>query len=266
MVEPVTIIKAKNLGVSFNSVKAIFDISFEVEKGEIAVVIGPNGAGKTSLIKALLNLVHYEGEVYLLGKKHSEMKASDWQKIGYVPQKFEIPRNFPMTVNEFLSISINLYKLGNDENRRRITEFTKLEHLESIRNKILGELSGGEMQRVLIARALLSLPELIVFDEPLAGVDVAGERTFYEFVSYIRSEFKITSLIVSHDVTAVSRIADKVMGLNKRIFFYGRPEEVLSQDYLRSIYGDNVGIFRHSHCPEEGPCDLYKEQDERNVT
>ncbi len=258
------VIEVKNLNVRYNGFNAISDVSFDVDRGEIVIIIGPNGAGKTTLIKALINLIPYEGTVKLLGKTHGEMQPNTWQRIGYVPQRVDIPRNFPVTVKDLLKLSINLYPINVDEKKRRIVEFIKLEHLEKFENKLIGDLSGGEMQRVLIARALLSLPDLILFDEPLAGIDVSGERTFYEFVSYIRTEFKISSVIISHDVTAISRIADRVMGLNRKIYFFGKPEDVLSQDYLKSIYGENVGIFRHSHCPEKGPCDLYKEQEERD--
>lgn len=256
------VISVKNLNVRFGDFKAIIDASFEIYKGEITIILGPNGSGKTTLIKSLLNLVDYEGSVSIFGKLHEEMSKEDWSRIGYVPQQFNVPRNFPITVKEMLNLSLKITSLGYDEKVRRIVEFIKLEHLEKLQNKIIGELSGGEIQRVLIARALLNLPELIIFDEPLAGIDVVGERTFYEFISYIRTEYKITVVLVSHDVSSVSKIADKVMGINRKIVFFGKPKDVLSIEQLKDIYGENIGIFRHNVCPEEGPCELYKEREE----
>lgn len=257
-------IEVENLGVTFDGFNALKDVSFSIEKGEIAIVIGPNGAGKTTLIKAILGLLDFEGSVRILGKKPNEMAKADWAKIGYVPQKFDIPKNFPVTVKELLDYSLNTSNYTTDTRKRRLAEFIKLEHIEKLQNKIIGDISGGELQRVLIARALMFLPDIVFLDEPLAGIDVVGEKTFYEFISFIRTEYKITFMLVSHDVTVVSRLADKVLGINKKLLFFGKPEEVLSEDRLKDVYGSNIGIFKHSHCPEEGPCDLYKEQDIKN--
>jgi zinc transport system ATP-binding protein len=256
-----TAISVNELSVSFQNFDVLSGVSFEIERGEIAIIIGPNGAGKTTLIKAILGLLPHSGTAMILGKSTREMNKSDWAKVGYVPQAIELPRDFPFTVDELLKYSQSKNPIPEKERKLRLEKFSSLEHIKDLRHKMIGELSGGQMQRVLIARSLIFLPDVMFLDEPLAGIDIEGENTFYEFIDKVRNEYGITFLLISHDVTVVSKIADKVLCLNKKLFCYGEPALVLTEDKIKELYGANFGVFKHKTCPEDGPCNLYKEVD-----
>ncbi len=252
-------ISVKNFSVQFGNFTALSDVSFEINKGEIAIIIGPNGAGKTTLIKAILGLIPHNGEAQILGKSAREMSKSDWTRVGYVPQTIDLPKNFPFTVDELLKFSTSKALISEKDKHARLEQFSSLEHIGDLRQKLIGELSGGQIQRVLIARSLMFLPDVMLLDEPLAGIDMAGERTFYEFIYFVREKYGITFLLISHDVTVVSKIADKVLCLNKKLFCYGQPSEVLTEDKIKELYGSHFGVFAHKTCPKDGPCNLYKE-------
>jgi zinc transport system ATP-binding protein len=255
-----TILSVDNLTVKYGSTTALYDLTFKLKKGSLAVVIGPNGAGKSSLIKAVLNLVPHTGNVEIFEKPVKKLTKADHIKIGYVPQKFNFSKNLPITVQEILELSLSKIPLSKIDKKRRIDTFLEMAHLKKMRNEMIGNLSGGQMQRVLIARALTFLPEIIFMDEPLAGIDIAGEKTFYEFMDAINTQYGITIILVSHDVTIIDRFADTVLCLNKRLICWGNPREVLSEQNLKALYGHDVGVFKHKPCPENGPCELYKEQ------
>jgi len=256
-----SVIEVKNLTVKYENTVALYDVSFSIEKGTLAIVIGPNGAGKSTLIKSILNLVPFEGEVKIFGKPFNKLSKEEHLKIGYVPQKFNFPKSLPITVNEIMHFSFAKIPISKSEKEERIEKFLNMAHLEKLKNYKIGDLSGGQMQRVLIARALMFLPEIILMDEPLAGIDVAGEKTFYEFIDSIHQRFGITIVLVSHDVTSVDKYADLVLCLNKRLVCYGKPEEVLTEKNFHELYGQDMSAFRHKPCPKDGPCELYKEQE-----
>ncbi len=255
------ILRADHITVKYGNTLALYDVSFSLEKGAFAIIIGPNGAGKSTLIKAILNLVPFEGEVKIFGKPFDKLSCAEHLKIGYVPQRVHFSKNLPLTVGEMLALSIAKTPLSQSEKKRRIETFLKMAHLESFKDRMIGSLSGGQMQRVLIVRALTFLPEIIFMDEPLAGIDIAGEKTFYEFMDTIHQQFGITIILVSHDVTALDKFADVVLCLNKRLVCYGKPKEVLREETFHTLYGHDAGIFKHKPCPEGGPCELYKEQE-----
>ncbi len=255
------ILSAKHLTVRYGKTTAIYDVSFELERGTLAVIIGPNGAGKSTLIKAILDLVPHEGTAELFGKPVCNLDREEHLKIGYVPQKFGFSKNLPITVEEILELSLSKTPLGAAEKKKRIDTFLRMAHLQNMRHEMIGNLSGGQMQRVLIARALTFLPEIVFMDEPLAGIDISGEKTFYEFIDTIHSEYGITIILVSHDVTVLDKFADTVLCLNKKLICYGSPKEVLSEQHLHTLYGHDIGAFKHKPCPENGPCELYKDQE-----
>ncbi len=255
------ILKAEHVTVKYGNTVALYDVSFSLEKGTLAVIIGPNGAGKSTLIKAILNLVPFTGKIEIFGKPFPKLSKEEQLKIGYVPQRFNFSKNLPITVREMLELSLAKAPLSKPEKEKRIKTFLKMSHLEKFENSMIGGLSGGQMQRVLIARALTFLPEIIFMDEPLAGIDIAGEKTFYEFMDTIHQEYGITIILVSHDVTALDKFADVVLCLNKRLVCYGNSKEVLTEENFHTLYGSDAGAFRHKPCPKDGPCELYKEQE-----
>jgi len=251
----VKIVDVKGVSVEFGRRKILDNINFQLDRGEFLIIIGPNGAGKSTLLKAILGLIPFKGEIHIFGKDIRKLSRKERERIGYVPQKFLHEREFPITVEELINLSI-----GKVERREEIVNnFLSLLGIEDLRKKVIGELSGGQLQRVFITRALVRSPEILIMDEPLSGIDISGEKTFYELVNFLHRELKISIILVSHDVTVVDRFADKVLCLNKRMVCFGKPREVLSEKSLESLYGKEMGIYKHKPCPEDGPCKLFVE-------
>ena len=222
------IVKVEKLSVAFNGNQILKDLSFEVKKGEIMAVVGPNGAGKTVLFRALLGLIPYEGTI-------------DWQpnvKIGYVPQRFVVERDMPLNVREFLG-----YKDG----KGKISEILKWVGLGDVLNRPLGFLSGGELQKVLIAFALLGNPQVLLFDEPTTGIDIGGEETIYNLLRKLRDEHGITVIFISHDIHVVYEQATNVLCLNREKMCFGPPHHALSAEELKKLYGTDIGVYEHTH-------------------
>lgn len=230
-----TILDVKNLSVTIDSHEILRDISFQVTRGEALAIIGPNGAGKTMLFRALLGLIPYQG-------------AITWEKnirIGYVPQKFFIERGAPLLVQEFFLLQADRFLLP----RRNF-----IDHLEhelrlvglprGILQKQLGELSGGELQRLLVSWAMLTHPDVVLFDEPTAGIDVGFEETIYNLIGRMQHERGITVLLISHDLNVVYRHAERVLCINKKMVCHGSPHEVLNPRELADLYGAG-GFYRH---------------------
>ena len=231
------ILKVENLNVAFDGNKILEDLSFEIKKGDITAVIGPNGAGKTVLFRALLKLIPYSGEISWAGGV----------KVGYVPQRFIVERHMPLNVREFLS-----YKAG----KNKIAEVLKWvglynhdEHhlIHHLLNRSLGVLSGGELQKVLIAFALLGNPNVLLFDEPTTGVDIGGEETIYNLLKKLRDEHDLTIIFISHDIHVVYQYANNVLCLNKEKICFGPPHQALTPDELKKLYGTDIGVVEHSH-------------------
>ena len=199
------ILEVKNLKAAYEKQVVLDNISFSLERGETLAVIGPNGSGKTTLFRAILGAVGYEGDI----------KISDGTRIGYVPQKIDLERDLPITVKEFLVLRSSAAPSGRWQAGHSPEEALKAVDLTPIfLNKRIGELSAGELQRVLIAWAVSGHPDLLLFDEPTASVDVAGQRTVYELLHKLQDEHNLALILISHDLTVVYRYANKVLCLN----------------------------------------------------
>ena len=213
--------------------KSILDkISFTLSDDETLAVIGPNGAGKTVLVKCLLGLLPYKGSVV-------------WDKnvkVGYVPQKLYVEKNMPLTVAEFLAFKEK--KLAKVEETLVKVGFGGRKNL--LKDK-LGVLSGGELQRVLIAYALLGEPNVLIFDEPTSGVDVVGEGTIYSLLHKLRAEKHLAIIFISHELHVVNQYADTVFCLNKEKVCYGVPHHAINEDVLTKLYGEKVSFYEHKH-------------------
>jgi len=232
-------LKIKDLSYHINGQEILKDISFDVKKGEILVIIGPNGSGKTTLLKTIIGVLKpSSGSVLLKGKSIKSYLG----KIGYVPQKFDFDRQTPITVTEFMA-------LENCEHKEHGKEYiaTALEQvgMADKRFKKLGVLSGGEFQRLMIARALLHEKELLIFDEPASGIDSQGEKTIYNLISQINKKQGVTCLIVSHELSVVSRYASSVLCLNKSLVCFGPPKTAITPNTLQELYGYDAGLYQH---------------------
>lgn len=199
------ILSVKNLNVSFNNHQILDNINFDIERDSTVAVVGPNGAGKTVLFKSILNLIDFQGKVVWAGDA----------KIGYVPQKLSIAKDLPLTVFEFLKLK--------EEDQQEINKAlvkvgfkAKAEHIHHdirVLKTTLGSLSGGELQRILMAYALLGNPNILLLDEPTAGVDLQGEETFYELFKKLKKDSDLTIVFISHDKQIVDLYADKIIKL-----------------------------------------------------
>lgn len=235
-----SVIVVKNLTYKFGNFIALDNINFVIEQGDMTAIIGPNGSGKTTLLKNIIGI--YEptaGNVKIFGKLPRQVIKS----IGYVPQKFEFDRDIPITVYEFMALEkCEEAKHG----RANIHRALKGVGLKNIEKSKLGELSGGQFQRVMIAKALLHEKKILIFDEPSAGIDIVGEQTIYDLIKKINQERGTTCLIVSHELNVVNKYANKVICLNKKMICSGTPETVITPQNLKQLYGIGAGLY-HTH-------------------
>jgi zinc transport system ATP-binding protein len=227
------ILRIENLNVRLNGEDVLVDLSFDVYEGEVLAILGPNGAGKTTLLKALLGIVPYKGVI----------KWREGVRIGYVPQRLPFIKDVPLSVKEF-------FRLENvSENEAR--EILKSIGLgEEILEKRVGDLSSGQFQRVLIGWALASDPNVLLFDEPLAGIDIGGQESVYTLLERLKETKNLTILFVTHELSVVYRLADRVLCLNKRMLCSGVPKEKLTPEAISNLYASPIKFYQHKH--EEG--------------
>jgi zinc transport system ATP-binding protein len=230
-------VQAEGLWLSFGSDEPVLqDVSFSIPQESITAIIGPNGSGKTTLLKVLLGFLSpQKGKVWVLGKTPQQAR----REVAYVPQRFTFDKSFPITVLEFLQLSHPHCP------KEKIAQY--LGHLsiaETLQMK-LGSLSGGQLQRVLIERSMLGDPKVLFLDEPAAGIDISGAQTFYELVLHLHREHGST--IVTHELDVVANYADLVLCLNRKLVCQGRPQQVLTPDTLKELYGKEAAIYHHNH-------------------
>ncbi len=229
------ILSLKNLSVSFGDKTVLSNVSFDIKTGEIAAIIGPNGSGKSTLFKAILGLVPFSGSIRISG--HSI--AEELHEVGYVPQYFDFDRTMPITVGELLSFT-----------RRRTAhkeseEICKEVRVDLLVDKLIGTLSGGQLQRVLIAQALLKKPKLLLLDEPASGIDIEGAKAFYELIRHLNHEHNLTVLIISHEINTVYDFADQVICLNRNMVCFGPPHTTLDSATIEKLYGTKMTAHLH---------------------
>ena len=222
------ILKVKNLNVELDGKDIIKDLSFEVKKGDVLTILGPNGAGKTVLLKTLLGILPYQGEI-------------SWKqgvKIGYVPQRLPFIKDIPLNVKEFFQL-----KEISEEEIKEILNSVGFK--KNIVDKKMGELSSGQFQRILVAWALVKNPDVLLFDEPTAGIDIGGEKTIYALLAELKKERNLTILLVTHDLSVVYKFSNFVICLNKCPICQGVPKEVLTPQILQKLYGQEVKFYVH---------------------
>jgi len=232
--EKKTLLKLESVGFSKNNKWLVEGVSLEVKQGEIVTLIGPNGSGKSTTAKIALGIY-----------KNIEGRVNKFtNKIGYVPQKISIDWTLPIRVIDFMS----LIEEPTDEQINIALNLTSVEHL---RNKSLGDLSSGEFQRVLIARAIAKQPDLLVLDEPVQGVDFKGEIALYELIKKISEELNCGILLISHDLHVVMAATDFVVCLNGHVCCSGTPQVVAKNNEYKELFGDRassiLSLYEHKH-------------------
>lgn len=229
------LISARDLWLRHGGRDVIAGVDLKVCRGEIVTLIGPNGAGKTTLVRLILGIEKPD---------RGSIVRPDTTRIGYVPQRFEVDRTIPMTVRSFLGLGSSVTA---PEIERALDEVGALRTA----NQQLSKLSGGETQRVLIARALLRRPNLLILDEPARGVDFAGEAELYELVGRLRDEHRLGILLVSHDLHVVMAKSNRVICLNGHVCCSGKPEHVSQHAEYARIFGPKgataLSVYRHHH-------------------
>ena len=229
-----TLIKVDNVGLFKNEKWLVKGVYLEVKRGEIVTLIGPNGSGKTTTAKIALGIYkNIEGKV---------LKFTE--KVGYVPQKISIDWTLPIRVVDFMLLTQNL---SNEE----IINALKLTGVEHLKNNNLSNLSGGEFQRVLIARAIAKNPDLLVLDEPVQGVDFKGEISLYELIKEISDKVNCGILLISHDLHVVMSSTDYVVCLNGHVCCSGTPQSVANNNKYQELFGDRastiLSVYEHKH-------------------
>lgn len=238
MAEP--ILKVNNLAVTLDGEVILQPLSFEVLEGEVAAIIGPNGAGKSVLLRTLVGLLQHAGEIA-------------WRsdvKIGYVPQRFQIDKTLPMTVHEFFLLHESKFLLSGEAAKERIgLALQEVGLSKDAAEERLSTLSGGQMQRILVAWALFDKPNVLLFDEPTTGIDIGGEQTIYNLLHSLQDLHGITVILVSHELNIVFQYATSVLCVNRGLICAGEPHATLTPDQLKKLYGE--GTFYH-HMHSEG--------------
>jgi len=232
--EKKVLLKIEDVGLLKNDKWLVKGVSLEVKQGEIVTLIGPNGSGKSTTAKIALGIYkEVEGKV----KKFTN-------KIGYVPQKISVDWTLPIRVIDFMSLT-------DGPTNEQINIALNLTGVEHLRNKSLGNLSGGEFQRVLIARAIAKQPELLVLDEPVQGVDFKGEVVLYELIKKISEELNCGILLISHDLHVVMSASDFVVCLNGHVCCSGTPQVVAKNNKYQELFGDRassiLSLYEHKH-------------------
>jgi zinc transport system ATP-binding protein len=241
------VIEARDVHVRIQSNPVLRGVNLKIPRGEVVALIGPNGSGKTTLLRSILGLQKIDrGEILFFGGKRRDLS-----RVGYVPQRLSLDRSFILSVREFLALRLkgtrHWFWHRNAVTDKAIGQTFEEIGIAGLLDRPIAALSGGQLQRVLIAFSLLTNPEVLLLDEPTAGVDTPGEQSFYELIGQIQKAHGLTVVLVSHDLSMVYRYASWIYALNGVICCEGTPEEVMNAESLRHAYGIHVSPYGHHH-------------------
>lgn len=236
-------LQVKRASVAYERQPVVEDVSFELAPGTLAGLVGPNGAGKSTLIKAVVGLlplsagaIHFFGEEQRIGRR----------RVVYVPQRTSVDWDFPVTVEDVVSQGawgrLGLWGRPSPAERRRLEEALAQVDLADLANRQIGELSGGQQQRAFLARAMMQDGDVVLLDEPFAGVDATTERAIVEVLRTWRARGKAV-VVVHHDLATVREYFDQVLLLNRRLLHFGPTAEVFTADNLRQTYGGRLAVL-----------------------
>lgn len=229
--------KIENFNVTLSRKVILKDVNLHIHCGEMTAIIGLNGAGKSTLLKAILGEVPHTGQLRFEDKKGIHQNNPI---IGYVPQQLDFDPGTPVSVLDFISSSRAIFPVwlgSTKEVRENVIKSLDLVEAGHLIDRKLGNLSGGELQRVLLALALDPIPDLLLLDEPVSGIDQAGMSVFYNLLSKVRKDYDLSIILVSHDLPLVSKYADRVVYLNKTVELSGTPAEVFTNPMIIDAFG-----------------------------
>ncbi|KAB7610104.1 metal ABC transporter ATP-binding protein [Amylibacter sp. SFDW26] len=241
-----SLVKIKNMTVKLEGHVALTNVSMQISQGEIVTIVGPNGSGKSTLLRTIVGAIQPTSGI---------VNITDSCKIGYVPQKLHIDATLPITVKRFLC-------LPKAQNSKNIKSILKRVGSPDIENRQMANLSGGQFQRVLLARAILNEPDLLILDEATQGLDQMGAASFYRLVENLRSTLGCAILMVSHELHVVMSASDRVICLNGHVCCHGTPDIVASDPEYHALFGSGtqgaLALYRHEHNHthnHDGTCD-----------
>lgn len=230
-----SLLSVEHLSVRFGATEVLRDVSLSVEPGEIVTIVGPNGSGKTTLLRAIVGAAPATA---------GQIRSASGLALGYVPQRLHIDPTLPITVARFLSLS---------GGATRVDKATALARagVPELANRQMSQLSGGQLQRVLLAHALVGKPQLLLLDEPTAGLDQPGSAAFYQLIDDVRHETGCAVLMISHELHVVMAASDRVICLNGHVCCHGTPDHVSSAPEYRALFGTGtagaLALYRHDH-------------------
>jgi zinc transport system ATP-binding protein len=251
---PVDVISLAGAGFRYNSAEVLTDISFHLRAGSYLGLVGPNGSGKTTLIRLILGFLKpASGGVFLFGQNPSAFK--DWQKVGYLPQKIaSVNPHFPATVREVVALGLLSRKrfprrVGRSD-EAAIDKVLEMMDIQDISEELIGALSGGQQQRALIAKAVVSEPELLILDEPTTALDPETREKFFGILKALNEERGVTIIIITHDTGNIGKYASELLYLDKRIIFWGSFEDFCISEEMAGYFGkssQHLICHRHDH-------------------
>jgi len=231
----VSLIETRDLTLAYGRLPVLRNVDFAIERAEIVTLVGPNGSGKSTLVRALLGIVQ---------PKSGTVTRRAGLRIGYVPQRLTIDASLPMTVARFLALP---RRRAPDE----VAQVTAQVGAQGLENRQMSALSGGQFQRILLARALLMQPDILILDEPTQGLDQPGVAAFYRLIEQVRRDLGCAVLLVSHDLHVVMSASDRVICLNGHVCCQGTPQVVSAAPEYRALFGIGTGgalaLYRHEH-------------------
>lgn len=230
-------IKINHLGVRFGEQVILEDVNLHIHCGSLNAIIGKNGAGKSTLIRAVLDDIPHEGDIEFKDRENGRIRKL---KIGYVPQNLNIEKNMPVSVYDLIA-SYN-YRfpvfLGKKKSiREKIAEALQIFEVERLMDRQVGKLSGGQLQRVMLAMAVMEEPNLLLLDEPVSGVDQNGMELFYRTMEYLKENFDLAIILISHDLDYVLKYADQVILLDQTVRKSGSAKEVFASGEFKQVFG-----------------------------
>jgi zinc transport system ATP-binding protein len=243
-------VELDEVSFAYGEISVLERIDLTVAPGDFLGIIGPNGSGKTTLLRVMLGLLTpTSGTVRLFGENPAAFRQ--WGRLGYVPQRATLDAGLPVTVREVVATGLvpllgPLQRVGARE-RTRIGDALVRVGMHDHAGERIGRLSAGQQQRVLIARALVAGPELLILDEPTTGVDPEAQASFYALLQHLNREREVTLILVSHDIAVVAKEVTKLACLNRRLVFHGLPADFLSDAALAALYGPGVRVVSHRH-------------------
>jgi len=247
-----SIIETKDLSVNYGQTEALKDVSFAIEQGDFVGLAGPNGAGKTTLVKAILGLIPVlSGKIELFSI--TKEKFNDWGKIGYLPQKLStINALFPATVDEIVILGLlsqkKFPKIITASDYKKVDEILRELGISNLKKRMLSELSGGQQQKVLLARALVSDPQVLIFDEPSTALDPESRESFFQLIQKLNKQKGITIILITHDTGYIGQYANRLLYIDKSLVYFGKFTDFCASEKMNSYFGKyEQHIICHQH-------------------